>query len=284
MYFFDYFESKIHEADINTIIFLLIKLIFDVLVTYALYSTMSGLIIGSIIFVVSILFAFSDSGEAVYRKKIGKNKFVNNKRLNNLLNKAIYINDVNINYEKIDFYLVNSDKNFMYATSRHSICFTNKFLENSDNEILTQMLRELKHIKDFNTDDVLYVGVGDLYIDIISLVIRVLFAILSLFMKIIDIIINLIYKDKKSNLSKITKISGEKFSFLIKNTWSSLGILLLIKNNRRKEFESDKMVCELGYRNELISLIDKGCYKNNLKILESNMKNQNLRIKKIDNY
>jgi hypothetical protein len=284
MYFFNYFESKIHEADINTIIFLLIKLIFDILVTYIIYSTMSGIIIGAIIFVVSILYAFSDAGESLFRSKLGKNKKINNKRLKRLLLKAMSISDFDIDYQKINFFLVEGNKNYLYATSRHSICLTNKFLLNSDNEILTQLLREIKHINDFDADDTLYVGVGDFYIDTFVWIIKIVFHLLSILMKLVDIIVDKKKHDNKSKISKIVLNVGNKFADGVTNLWLSIGILLILKSNKTKEYDSDMFVCQFGYTNELIDLIDKGCYQNNIDIFESNLKNKNLRLKKIDNY
>jgi hypothetical protein len=284
MYFFEYFESKIHEADINTIIFLLIKLIFDILVTYFIYSTMSGIIIGAIIFVVSILYAFSDAGESLFRNKLGKSKKINNKRFKRLLLKAMSISEFDIDYQKINFFLVDNNKNYLYATSRHSICLTNKFLLNSDSEILTQLLRELKHINDFDADDTLYVGVGDFYIDSFVWIIKIGFYLLSIVMRLVDIIINKIQHDNKSKLSNVVFNFGNKFTNGITNLWLNIGILLILKSNRTKEYESDEFVCQFGYTKELIDLIDKGCYRNNIDIFESNLKNKNLRLKKIDNY
>ena len=283
MYFYAYFESKINEGDINTIFFMLIKLIFDVLVTYLLLPSMAGIMVGAGLFIASILYTFSDIGEALFRNKVGRNQYADNKRLQELLKNAAELSGSKVSYEKIDFYLVESNKNYLYATSRHSIIYTNRFFSNPNNEIIAQLIRELKHIEDFDADDTLFVGAGDIYLDILGLLVRVVFYLLSLLMTVIDRIIE-IRKDKKSDLSHNMVITGRKAFRFINNLWFRLGIIFIISNNTSKEKDCDKLVCELGYRNELVNLIDAGSYRNDIPLFETNLQDEKTRMTEIDKY
>lgn len=220
--------------------------------TYSgIYATFLSFFIAVASYSVCIAIALSPVGEFILRtmnscKRIKRKEYL--ERLEPLF-EEVYgkarIIDPNIN-QNIELFMSNDPSANAFATGRKTICVTKGLLELTDDEIKGTLSHEFGHISHRDTDILLVVIVGNLFIAIISWILSVVLAI-SKFASDGD--------DEFAFGAAIILIITSVFNYIVW-VWTNIGMMIVRSSMRKHEFEADKFALDLGYGNELCYTLD----------------------------
>jgi len=219
------------------------------------------LLIGIVLYFVSLLIALSPIGEWILRLQTGCKKIQNDEQRNFI--EPIF-REVYDKAKKLDPSISDSVKLYMnhdeapnaFATGRKTICVTEGMLSMPVEQIKATLGHEFGHLAHKDTDLILVVAVGNLIVSAFILGFRlalecfhISFAFFSIFFGGAEgafaALMSTIY-----HLMMTVVVIG--FTWI----WTKIGVLLVMKSSRANEYEADEFSFRLGYGNELCALLD----------------------------
>lgn len=213
-------------------------------------TTALALIVSLLSYGACIAISLSPVGEFILRtmngcKRIKQREY--SERLYPLFNevyeKALSM-DPNIN-KNIELFISDDPSANAYATGRKTICVTKGLLSLSDEEIKGTLAHEFGHISHRDTDILLVVIVGNLFITIASWVISFFLAVARAASS----------GDDSGFGTVVVVIITAVFNAIIW-IWTKVGMLIVRSSMRKHEFEADKFAFDLGYGEGLESTLN----------------------------
>ncbi len=251
MYFIDFFKNLFKKSNIGVIIYL----IMNVLIIVALFSRgfeeTTGIYVGIIAYIVSILLALSPIGEWILRLQTGCKPIKRKEYLNRLMPlfdevyQKVKAKNKGIS-DHVKLFMSNDKEPNAFATGRKTICLTKGLLEYSDEEIKAVLAHEFGHIAHKDTDLILIITVGNFIVTFIFVIYRLIIQLIGLLVAIA--------MDSVAVL--ITNFFIDVILVFVMWVWTKIGTLLVMHSSRKNEFLADSFAFDLGYGNELASVLD----------------------------
>ena len=186
MYLIDFFKKLFKSKNIGIIIWL----IFNILIFIFPFISISpnypilGLLCGIAVYVVTISIVLSPVGEYFFRLINGCKKIIDPGIINRLtpLFKEVYarakINDPNLS-PNIKLYMINDHYPNAFALGRNTVCVTRGLLHFDDEKIKGIFAHEFSHLSNKDTDFLLFIYIGNLFMTCGFMVARVMIWIMS---------------------------------------------------------------------------------------------------------
>lgn len=307
MYLFELFANIFKKKNFGVLIWLIINTVlvtfcFGFIIAVASNGVVEDWIaclIGFAAYLVTIMAALSPIGEAILRWQAGCKKITDEHTLRRL---ERLFNDVRGKSAELDsglnrnirFYISDDEEPNAFATGRKTICVTSGLLDFTDDEIKGVLAHEFGHLSHKDTDVILIVAVGNMFV---SLVITAISLIVRIFNWIVGFFISLAASDSRDGfiigtLTSITNFIVDCVLGVVLWLWTKLGVLICMTSSRQNEYHADKFAFEAGLGTELRdSLVKLNCgekkKKNNKTLwasLNASHPDTNLRIEKLESY
>ncbi|UOE53489.1 M48 family metalloprotease [Cytobacillus oceanisediminis] len=134
-----------------------------------------------------------------------------------------------------------------FAVGRKTVCVTQGLLDIPEDEIEAILAHEFGHLSHKDTDFLLAITVGNIFVNIALWFIRLIWIILTIPLGIV--------------LKMLSEDVGEKLHGVIIQfpvwAWTRFGLLFIQASSRQNEFEADRFAADLGYGSELASALDR---------------------------
>lgn len=246
---------------------LFIYLILNVLIIGVLASAFfslnwgMGLLVGLLLYILSMTVALSPIGEALLRLRT-ECKPIKDEAIANRLNPIfaeVYAKAKAMNPsipDNIKLYMNDDHAPNAFATGRRTVCVTRGLLSMTDEEIRATLGHEFGHLAHKDTDRILVVTIGNTFITAICVIAQV-FAIIgewighfaSIFMGEDGVLVRLI--------SSVSRFLTIVLITAFMKVWTALGVALCMKTSRGNEYQADAFSCKLGYGEGLISMLSR---------------------------
>lgn len=266
MYIVDFVKRMTRKANAAVMIYLFI----NVFVIAAIIGAFIGdghmpfwqsLLIGIILYGVSLMIALSPFGEWILRVQNGCKKITREEQrafvepIFHEVYKQAKKRDHSIP-DDVQLYINDDQDPNAFATGRKTICITEGMLEMPVEQIKATLAHEFGHLAHKDTDLILVVAVGNMIISLMILGIRI-------FIDLVHFVISIATIFVGGPEGVLGYISGVIYHALITAVvagltwvWTQIGIMLVMKSSRENEFEADAFASELGYGNALCALLD----------------------------
>lgn len=250
-YLFDLFARMVEAKNWGLLAWIIINFVIIEAVFTVILSLWGLFLVGPLAYFISLAIALSPIGEELLRISNGcrkiKNKDIKAKIepvFNEVYSRAKE-KDPSIS-PKIELYICDDESENAFATGRRTVCITKGLAKMDSGHIAGVLAHEFGHLSHKDTDSLLIVVVGNLFMTVIS---TILGFISTLTGSILDGILDEHGIGCFSLLSKgITFLLTTAFMFV----WTKLGALFCLKGGRKQEFAADHFAAELGYAQNLI--------------------------------
>lgn len=213
-----------------------------------------GLLAMPLLYTISLAIALSPAGEFFLRQQNAcreiKNKEIKQK-IQPIFDR-VYAqareNNPNIS-PKVKLFMCDDESENAFATGRRTVCVTKGLVNMKEEHIEAILAHEFGHLAHRDTDNLLIVTVGNLFITVITTIIGII-------INIIGGIVDFITSDTTLGriiplrwiVRGITFICTSVFMFL----WTKLGTLLCMRGSRIEEYAADHYAAELGQAQNLV--------------------------------
>ena len=266
MYLIDFFKKLFKSKNIGIIIWL----VFNILIFIFPFISISpnypilGLLCGIAVYVGTIAIVLSPLGEWFFRLINGCKKIIDPRIINRLtpLFNEVYarakMNDPNLS-PNIKLYMLNDHYPNAFALGRNTVCVTRGLLHLDDEKIKGIFAHEFSHLSNKDTDFLLFIYIGNLFMTCAFMIARVMIGIMSFILGVatsddddFDII--------KGLRGLIFSYIADFFYVIAVGLYTKLGLILVRHSMRKQEYEADKFAYDLGYgeqlRDALTELLD----------------------------
>ena len=262
-YLFDFLTRMFRKSNISVIIYLILNvaLVCGFTVLFVPDNIPLGIVIGIVLYLVSVTIALSPIGEWYLRFQTRCKKLKRAEDINRLepIFREVYAKakqkDPSLN-SSIQLYITDDDSPNAFATGRKTVCVTRGLLNMPDEQIRATLGHEFGHLAHKDTDLVMLVSVGNLVISAITLILRAIIG----FIQLIFGIAGLFMGGRDGALTQISSVIGKWiFTFVIAGftkLWTKLGVMLVMRSSRENEYGADKFAFELGYGDDLCNLLE----------------------------
>lgn len=269
MYIVDLGKRLFHKNNIPVLLYLVLNVFVSAIFIGLLedmfdpqiesYSTY--LIHGLIAYMISLLIALSPIGEFIMRIQTGCESIDDENTLNYIqpIFEEVYKEAREKNPEipeNVQLYMNNEMEANAFATGRKTLCITKGMLAMPKNYIKAALSHEFGHLAHKDTDLVMLVSVGNLVISAVTLILRAIIG----FVQLIFGIAGLFMGGSDGALTQITSAIGKWiFTFVIAGftrLWTKIGVMLVMRSSRNNEYVADEFAFELGYGDDLCSLLE----------------------------
>lgn len=265
-YLLEFFKSVTRQSNIPVFIYLILNvfIIGGIVILFTGMAAWQGLLAGIVLYLISLAIALSPVGEWMLRKQTNCKEIQNEAEAKRLLGlfREVYgrarKKDPSLPPD-IKLYICDEEVPNAFATGRKTVCVTAGLAKLPDNEIKATLGHEFGHLSHHDTDLILVVSVGNMIISAMVMIIRVLVGISEI---IAHVACAFMGGDEGLIGSLMTSLSKFMFDIMVMGAmwlWTKLGVLLVMKSSRDKEFEADHFSAELGYGTYLCSLLDMIC-------------------------
>lgn len=250
-YLFDLFARMVEAKNWGLLAWIIINFVIIETVFGIILNLWGVFLVGPLAYFISLAIALSPIGEELLRISNGcrkiKNKDIKAKIepvFNEVYSRAKE-KDPSIS-PKIELYICDDESENAFATGRRTVCITKGLAKMDSGHIAGVLAHEFGHLSHKDTDSLLIVVVGNLFMTVISTILGFISTVTG---SILDEIVGDDGIGCFSLLSKgITFLLTTAFMFL----WTKLGALFCLKGGRKQEFAADHFAAELGYAQNLI--------------------------------
>ena len=262
MYLLDFFKRLFRKANIPVIIYMVlnIAIICGVLcIPMGLY----GIPVGLLIYIASLAIALSPVGEFILRiqanckeiKRLDQREFL--MPLFEEVYQRARIEDPTIAPD-VRLFITNDLSLNAFATGRKTVCVTKGLMEMDPEHIKAVLGHEFGHLAHKDTDIILLISIGNLFVNLILFCLKVIYFIIYGIMYIFAVMVG---GSDGIFFTTVTNFLALVFGTLLFQLWSWMGTLLCMKSSRDNEFEADEFSFRLGYGpllGEALDIIDAG--------------------------
>ena len=262
-YLFDFLTRMFRKSNISVIIYLILNvaLVCGFTVLFVPDNIPLGIVIGIVLYLVSVTVALSPIGEWYLRFQTRCKKLKRAEDINRLepIFREVYAKakqkDPSLN-SSIQLYITDDDSPNAFATGRKTVCVTRGLLNMPDEQIRATLGHEFGHLAHKDTDLILLISVGNMFVNMLV----TFFNIGLWFFDIITTIMCLFMGGEDGFMTHLFMIFSRFLAVITVNLllriWTGLGTLLVMKSSRGNEFEADEFAFQLGYGDQLCALLD----------------------------
>ena len=262
-YLFDFLTRMFRKSNISVIIYLILNvaLVCGFTVLFVPDNIPLGIVIGIVLYLVSVTIALSPIGEWYLRFQTRCKKLKRAEDINRLepIFREVYAKakqkDPSLN-SSIQLYITDDDSPNAFATGRKTVCVTRGLLNMPDEQIRATLGHEFGHLAHKDTDLILLISVGNMFVNMLV----TFFNIGLWFFDIITTIMCLFMGGEDGFITHLFMIFSRFLAVITVNLllriWTGLGTLLVMKSSRGNEFEADEFAFQLGYGDQLCALLD----------------------------
>lgn len=263
MYIVDFFKRMGRKANIPVIIYLIINVFvigFAIALMFGLQYWVA-LLIGIVLYAISLVIALSPAGEWLLRQQTGCKEMTDPQQVEflNPLFREVYAKakeaDPSIS-DDVKMFISEDGEPNAFATGRKTLCITAGMMKMPADQIKATLGHEFGHLAHKDTDLILVVSVGNLIVNACITIFRVLIEIAHF---ILNLAGNIWGGDEGWLVSAASSLYRVCMTAIIGGLtwlWTKLGVLLVMKSSRDNEFEADAFSSDLGYGNELCAMLD----------------------------
>lgn len=279
MYLFDFIAQLFKKKSIGTIIWLIIN---TVIVTAGFGYVFAFILINLdireipdwalfvssfLIYILSIAVALSPIGEFILRLQTGCKKIADPavyeriERLFNEVRERAAVFDSSLNNREINFFISDDEAPNAFATGRKTVCITKGLLSLSDEEIKGVLAHEFGHLSHKDTDALLVIEVGNVFVWLFFLLFELLIRGINWLLRIVLYFV--VDEDTwfMVGLNWLADFLIHAVFGAVMWLWTKLGVLICMSSSRKNEYLADKFACDLGYglylKQTLLNLEDK---------------------------
>lgn len=262
MYIIDFFKSLTKKNNIGLLIWLILNTLLIVAIFSSGFTSVEGIVLGLVIYIVSLTIALSPIGEWVLRLQNGCRKITIPEYIERLepIFREVYSKAKELNPElpsDIRMFMSDSNDPNAFATGRKTVCVTRGLLNYSDEQIKGVLAHEFGHLAHKDTDSILVVAVGNFIVSAIFVIIRV-FA--NIFMGIGQFMTALMSRSIGGIIASffigIGRVVADFMLVLIMRVWTQLGVWLCMYSSRKNEYEADEYAFNCGYGEDLCQVLE----------------------------
>lgn len=262
MYIIDFFKSLTKKNNIGLLIWLILNTLLIVAIFSSGFTSVEGIVLGLVIYIVSLTIALSPIGEWVLRLQNGCRKITIPEYIERLepIFREVYSKAKELNPElpsDIRMFMSDSNDPNAFATGRKTVCVTRGLLNYSDEQIKGVLAHEFGHLAHKDTDSILVVAVGNFIVSAIFVIIRV-FA--NIFMGIGQFMTALMSRSIGGIIASffigIGRVVADFMLVLIMRAWTQLGVWLCMYSSRKNEYEADEYAFNCGYGEDLCQVLE----------------------------
>lgn len=266
MYIVDFLKRMMRKANIPILIYLILNvLVITMFVEMGFENSSNPYLkafgVSMVLYGSSITIALSPIGEWILRMQTGCKEIKRQDVLDYIM--PIF-NEVYAHAREVDPSIPNDVRLFMnddavpnaFATGRKTVCITEGLLEMHPAMIKATLGHEFGHLAHKDTDLVLVVYVGNMIVNAIILLFRIIFDLLHIGMNIVAAIIDGPEGTFAMALNGVYRLMITLFVATLLKLWSKLGTALVMKSSRSNEYEADEFSYGLGYGNAMCALLD----------------------------
>lgn len=266
MYLVDFFKRTMRKSNIPVFIYLVlnifvIALILSLVMDNGNIPFWKALLIGIVLYFVSLLIALSPVGEWILRLQTGCKKIKNDEQRNFI--EPIF-REVYDKAKKLDPSISDSVKLYMnhdevpnaFATGRKTICVTEGMLSMPVEQIKATLGHEFGHLAHKDTDLILVVAVGNLIVSAFILLFRLAIDLVHLVFVFSSVFVGGSEGVFGAIISTVYHFALTAVVVGLTWIWTKIGVLLVMKSSRANEYEADEFSFRLGYGNELCALLN----------------------------
>lgn len=261
MYFFDFIKNIVKKNNLGCLIWLIVN---TVIVTIVLGSWFGGrwtdYVKGVFLYIIVLALCLSPLGEAVLRLQSGCSKIKRKEHLDRLvpLFNEVYAKSKEKNPDlpnNIQLYMSESEEPNAFATGRKTVCITRGLLRYPDQQIKSILAHEFGHLAHKDTDAILIIAIGNLFVSIIFVIFRIIIRFISF---MVSLLVGYISENIAIGFAAgfthacIDGILGGAMWL-----WTKLGVLLCLHSSRENEKLADQYSFELGYGEYLCYFLDR---------------------------
>lgn len=266
MYLVDFFKRTMRKSNIPVFIYLVlnifvIALILSLVIDNGNIPFWKALLIGIVLYFVSLLIALSPVGEWILRLQTGCKKIKNDEQRNFIepIFREVYdkarAQDPSIS-DKVKIYMNHDEAPNAFATGRKTICVTEGMLNMPVEQIKATLGHEFGHLAHKDTDLILVVAVGNLIVSAFILLFRLAIDLVHLLFVFSSVFVGGSEGAFGALISTVYHLAMTAIVVGLTWIWTKIGVLLVMKSSRANEYEADEFSFRLGYGNELCALLN----------------------------
>lgn len=266
MYLVDFFKRTMRKSNIPVFIYLVlnifvIALILSLVIDNGNIPFWKALLIGIVLYFVSLLIALSPVGEWILRLQTGCKQIKNDEQRNFIepIFREVYdkarAQDPSIS-DKVKIYMNHDEAPNAFATGRKTICVTEGMLSMPVEQIKATLGHEFGHLAHKDTDLILVVAVGNLIVSAFILLFRLAIDLVYLLFVFSSVFVGGSDGAFGALISTVYHLAMTAVVVGLTWIWTKIGVLLVMKSSRANEYEADEFSFRLGYGNELCALLD----------------------------
>lgn len=253
-YMFDFLYRTAKARNWGLIVWLFINFaLMEVISIFLLgqENLLIGIIIGPLIYSISLMIALSPVGEFCLRQQNSCRKIKNKKIMEKVqpIFDKVYseAREKNPNISpKVKLFMCDEESENAFATGRRTICITKGLTNMSEEHIAGILAHEFGHLANKDTDNLLIVCVGNFFVTAIT-------SFLGLYFNLVGIIGDILTPDDEIPFFRIfSRVFKFIFVTAFMFVWTKIGTLLCLRGNKKAEFAADMYAAELGYAQELV--------------------------------
>lgn len=263
MYLIDFFKRMTRKSNIPVLIYLILNvfIIGGIVQAGTELPYWAALLIGIVLYAVSLLIALSPIGEWILRLQTGCKKIKRVDQINFLepLFREVYENakklDPSIS-DDVRLYINSDDDANAFATGRKTICVTEGLLHMPEEQIKATLAHEFGHLAHKDTDLILVVSVGNMIVSGVILLIKLVIEFFNIIFSIATIFIGGREGAVAGICTALYRMMIMAFVTFLTWVWTKIGVLLVMKSSRANEYEADEFAFNLGFGNELCMVLE----------------------------
>lgn len=266
MYLVDFFKRMTRKSNIPVLIYLVLNIfVIAAIVSFVLgggsMPFWQALLIGIVLYAISLLIALSPFGEWILRLQTGCKKIKRVEQINFIepIFREVYEKAKRLDPsvpDDVQLYMNTDEEPNAFATGRKTICVTEGMLHMPEEQIKATLGHEFGHLAHKDTDLILVVSVGNLIVTAFILGIRLVIDFFHLIFGICTIFMG---GSEGAAAALFNAIYHALITAIVAGltwVWTKIGVLLVMKASRANEYEADEFSFNMGYGNELCALLD----------------------------
>lgn len=267
MYLVEFFQRMTRKSNIPVLIYLILNVFVIGFMIYLLLGVgaelpfWACLLIGIVVYAVSLVIALSPVGEWLLRWQTGC-KDIKEGPINDYLQPLFQ--EVYAKAKQADPSISDSVKLFVnddetpnaFATGRSTICVTAGLLNMPAEQVKATLGHEFGHLAHKDTDLILVVTVGNMIVNGFIILIKVIVELVRIAGSIVSIFVG---GDEGWLISLVNNLYNFAVTAVVAGLtklWTWIGTLLVMKSSRSNEYEADEFSYNLGYGDDLCALLD----------------------------
>ncbi|MDO5132219.1 MAG: M48 family metalloprotease, partial [Eubacteriales bacterium] len=261
-YFIDFLTRLFGvKENIPTCIYLLMNVLFIgfVSIGFTNGNVVMGMLLGLVLYILSMAVALSSVGENLLRARVGCKPVKDPEiaaRIDPIF-QEVYARarEKNQNLpEDIRLFISEDDSPNAFATGRRTVCMTTGMLTRTDDQIRGALGHEFGHLAHKDTDRILVISIGNIFVTAFCFLAQIGAFIMEFIMHIIAIFMGEdgFFFMILASISRFWTVTVVGW-FL--NVWMWIGNMLCMKTSRGNEYQADEFCTRLGYGTGLISVL-----------------------------